>query len=91
MPISEVKFVFFHIVTMPPNIKLDDLYKFVDGMDTMIPNGVPSLIGCNKLVIKGPIEFEAGVVIKGKVEIKNVSSEKKIVKAGTYENTTVEP
>merc|ERR1712118_532902 len=67
---------------VPPNIKLDDLYKFVDGMDTMIPNGVPSLIGCSKLVVKGPIEFEAGVVIKGDVTIS--STEKKTVPAGTY-------
>merc|ERR1712232_433848 len=61
---------------VPPTIKLDDLYKFVDAMDTLIPNGVPSLIACEKLVVTGPIEFEAGVVIKGKVEIKNTSSEK---------------
>jgi UDP-N-acetylglucosamine pyrophosphorylase len=73
---------------VPPNIKLDDLYKFVDGMDTMIPNGVPSLIGCSKLVVKGPIEFEAGVVIKGDVTIS--STEKKTVPAGTFENTTLE-
>merc|ERR1711972_447753 len=73
---------------VPPTIKLDDLYKFVDGMDTMIPNGVPSLIGCNKLVIKGPIEFESGVVIKGDATIS--STEKKTVPAGTYENTTLE-
>merc|ERR1712048_1203028 len=42
---------------IPPNIKLDDMYKFVDSLDTMIPNGVPSLIGCNSLKIEGPIEF----------------------------------
>merc|ERR1711959_562332 len=32
---------------VPPNVKLDDLYKFVDAMDPLIPNGVPSLISCN--------------------------------------------
>merc|ERR1712048_321400 len=32
---------------VPPTIKLDDAYKFVDAMDLLIPNGVPSLIECN--------------------------------------------
>merc|ERR1712050_111054 len=70
---------------VPPNIKLDDLYKFVDGMDTMIPNGVPSLKHCDKLVIKGPVEFAAGVVCKGEVTFENPSDDKKTVAAGTYE------
>merc|ERR1712087_777751 len=69
----------------PPLVKLDDMYKFVDAMDTMIPNGVPSLVECDKLTIKGPIEFEAGVVLKGTITIE-ASGEKKIVAAGTYEN-----
>merc|ERR1712187_745840 len=29
---------------VPPNIKLDGKYKFVDAMDELIPNGAPSLI-----------------------------------------------
>jgi len=73
---------------VPPLVKLDDLYKFVDAMDTLIPNGPPSLIECESLKVVGPMEFAAGVVIKGKVEIK--STEKKTVPAGTYENTTLE-
>merc|ERR1712087_396269 len=64
---------------VPPNIKLDDLYKFVDGMDTMIPNGVPSLIGCSKLKIEGKVEFAAGVVVKGAVTFSNKGDEKKII------------
>merc|ERR1712232_821973 len=64
---------------IPPNIKLDDSYKFVDAMDTMIPNGVPSLIGCSSLKIEGPIEFSPGVVISGDVKIKANGSEKQVV------------
>merc|ERR1712232_863677 len=37
---------------VPPLIKLDDAYKFVDAMDTMIVNGVPSLVGCDKMVVE---------------------------------------
>merc|ERR1740138_908026 len=55
---------------VPPNIKLDGMYKFVDAMDKLIPNGVPSLIGCSKLVIEGEVTFDASVVIKGEVTIK---------------------
>lgn len=74
---------------VPPNIKLDGMYKFVDAMDRLIPNGVPSLIECNKLVIEGDVEFAAGVVIKGDVTIKS-SSGRKTVAAGTYADQTLE-
>merc|ERR1712072_1239843 len=39
---------------VPPNVKLDGRYKFVDAMETMIQKGPPSLIGCTKLVVEGP-------------------------------------
>merc|ERR1712174_88609 len=75
---------------VPPLVKLDDRYKFVDAMDTLIPNGVPSLKDCSKLVIEGEIEFAPGVIVKGAVTIKNKGDGKKIVEADTYEDTTVE-
>merc|ERR1712190_132131 len=75
---------------VPPLVKLDDRYKFVDAMDTIIPNGVPSLKNCNKLVIKGEVELAAGVVCVGDVTFSNGGDGKKTVAAGTYENTTVE-
>merc|ERR1712110_1172739 len=62
---------------VPPNIKLDDLYKFVDGMDTLIPNGVPSLINCNSMKVEGKVDFAAGVVVKGDVQFLNKGDEKK--------------
>jgi UDP-N-acetylglucosamine pyrophosphorylase len=71
---------------VPPNIKLDGRYKFVDAMEKMAPNGVPSLVGCNKLVIEGEVTFGANVVIKGDVTIKGPGT----VAGGTYENTTVD-
>merc|ERR1712232_330658 len=75
---------------VPPLVKLDDRYKFVDAMDTLIPNGVPSLKNCNKLVIEGEVEFAAGVVCVGKVTFKNAGDGPKTVAAGTYQDTTVE-
>lgn len=73
---------------VPPLVKLDDSYKFVDALETLIPNGVPSLKDCKSLKVEGPLEFAAGVVIKGDVTFK--ASEKKVVPARTYENETVE-
>lgn len=75
--------------SLPPNVKLDGSYKFVDAMDGMIPNGPPSLIDCKKLVIEGPIVFSPGVTIVGEVTIKNASSEKKAVAPGVYTDTTL--
>merc|ERR1719359_1702360 len=56
---------------VPPTVKLDDRYKFVDAMDKIIPHGVPSLKNCSKLVIKGEVDFEAGVIVKGAVTFNN--------------------
>merc|ERR1719258_176547 len=55
---------------VPPTIKLDDAYKFVDDMETLIPNGVPSLIDCTSMTVKGKMEFAAGVILKGNVTFK---------------------
>eukprot|EP00929_Paragymnodinium_shiwhaense_P086054 TRINITY_DN4652_c0_g2_i1.p1 TRINITY_DN4652_c0_g2~~TRINITY_DN4652_c0_g2_i1.p1 ORF type:complete len:500 (+),score=147.78 TRINITY_DN4652_c0_g2_i1:99-1502(+) len=75
---------------IPPLVKLDDKYKFVDAMDTLIPNGVPSLKACTKMTIVGEIEFEAGVTVEGTVTFKNGGEGKKVVAAGTYKDQEVE-
>ena len=74
----------------PPFVDLDGKnYKFVDQLDLAIPHGAPSLLNCDKLVVKGPVRFEAGVNIIGDVSIENKSSEAKPVSAGTYQNETI--
>merc|ERR1711920_267448 len=77
---------------IPPLIKLDDAYKFVDAMDTLIPNGPPSLINCKSMKVEGKgIEFVGkGVVVKGDVKFVNKSDDKKTVADGVYEDKTVE-
>jgi UDP-N-acetylglucosamine pyrophosphorylase len=75
---------------VPPNIKLDGSYKFVDAMETLTPNGVPSLINCSKLVIEGPVEFAAGTIIEGEVTITNASGEKKTAGPGTLKDQKLE-
>eukprot|EP01010_Urceolus_cornutus_P003428 NODE_480_length_1621_cov_247.877226_g364_i0.p1 GENE.NODE_480_length_1621_cov_247.877226_g364_i0~~NODE_480_length_1621_cov_247.877226_g364_i0.p1 ORF type:complete len:464 (+),score=144.59 NODE_480_length_1621_cov_247.877226_g364_i0:84-1475(+) len=63
-----------------PVVDLDSkLYKLVDGMETLIPNGVPSLVGCKKLKVSGKVEFAAGTVLEGEVTITNSSGDRKQV------------
>lgn len=72
---------------VPPTVKLDDQYKFVDAMDALIPNGPPSLVGCKEMKVDKNMEFAAGVVVKGEVKFKNKKDDKKsVIPAGTYEN-----
>merc|ERR1712139_295129 len=77
---------------IPPTVKLDDRYKFVDAMDTLIPNGPPSLIGCKSLKVEGKnIEFAGkGVIVKGDVKFVNKGDDKKVVADGEYADATVE-
>merc|ERR1719246_199035 len=49
---------------VPPTIKLDGRYKFVDALEKLIPNGPPSLIECASLVVEGEVAFASGVVVK---------------------------
>jgi len=75
---------------VPPNIKLDGIYKFVDQLMTLVPEGPPSLIACKKLTIEGPVIFAAGVKFIGEVKVVNKGSEPKTLAAGEYDNTSVE-
>ncbi len=72
---------------VPPVVTLSDEYKLVDSLEAL---GVPSLIDCKSLTVKGPIHFQAGVVLRGDVSFENTDGVPKNVKAGVYENTTVQ-
>jgi UTP--glucose-1-phosphate uridylyltransferase len=55
-----------------PEISLDQsFYKNIDHFLARFPNGVPSLLSCEELMVKGDVLFGAGVSIKGKVSIRN--------------------
>jgi len=75
---------------IPPNIKLDGCYKFVDDMMALVKNGPPSLIKCTKLTIEGKMVFDKNVVFEGEVKVVNSGDSSKKLKTGTYTNTTVE-
>ncbi|KAH9589157.1 UDPGP family [Trypanosoma melophagium] len=65
----------------PPAIDLDNsYYKMIDGLEKLVKSGVPSLRFCNKLTVKGPVEFAGDdVVIKGSVTIHNSKKEPLVI------------
>lgn len=71
---------------IPPVISLSDDYKLVNQIEAL---GVPSLIHCHSLKIHGLLEFAAGVIIQGDVEITNHTDERKILPAGLYKNQSI--
>jgi len=67
-------------------ITLSDDYKLVDQIEAL---GVPSLIDCDSLAIKGPIHFEPGVIIKGDVAFEKTGGTTQNVKAGVYQDQQI--
>ena len=64
-------------------IELDPrYYKLFDNMKARFPHGVPSLIDCEKLVIKGDVLFGRNVVIKGSTRITNKGKEPLVIADG---------
>ena len=71
----------------PPDIQLSDDYKLVDSLTAL---GVPSLLGCRSLAVRGPARFAPGVVLEGAVEIVNATVSTAVLPAGTYRDRRVE-
>jgi UTP--glucose-1-phosphate uridylyltransferase len=54
----------------PPFVELDPrYYRLLDRFDARFPDGAPSLRGAQRLVVRGDVTFEAGVVVRGSVEL----------------------
>ncbi len=71
---------------VPPVITLSDDYKLVDRIEAL---GIPSLIDCTSLTVKGPIHFEPGVIIKGDVGFENNGGTTQNVKAGVSQDQQI--
>lgn len=57
---------------LPPKLSLDsEHYGLIDQLDSMIRDGVPSLVDCEELTVKGPVLFQSGCAFRGKVKITN--------------------
>lgn len=67
-----------------PRIELDpQFYGIIDMFDARFPQGVPGLVQCTRLRLKGDILFEGGVRIIGDVTITNNNARQAVVKANT--------
>ncbi|WP_205699170.1 UTP--glucose-1-phosphate uridylyltransferase [Conexibacter sp. SYSU D00693] len=56
--------------TAPPVIDLDpDHFKLVADFEARFPSGPPSLVRCDRLVVRGDVRFGADVVVEGEVEV----------------------
>jgi len=75
---------------VPPTVKLDDCFKFVDQLAQLTAGGPPSLIKCTKLTVEGKVALAAGVVVEGTVKFVNKADEFKTVEGRTYKDETIE-
>jgi UDP-N-acetylglucosamine pyrophosphorylase len=75
----------------PPAIDLDqDHYRIVDQLDEKLKAGIPSLKDCKELIVRGPVLFQSGNVLQGKVSVTNPTSIPKPLPAGKYSDSAVE-
>jgi UDP-N-acetylglucosamine pyrophosphorylase len=57
---------------MPPEVILDAAcYRLVDQLERATREGVPSLIGCDRLEVEGPVLFSGEGVFEGRVLLRN--------------------
>jgi UTP--glucose-1-phosphate uridylyltransferase len=54
-----------------PFVALDsDHFKLMRDFEAHFPDGPPSLVGCDRLVVEGDVHFGAGVVVRGDVTVR---------------------
>jgi UTP--glucose-1-phosphate uridylyltransferase len=80
----------FHMVVSPErklgpiSIDLDPrFYKLLRDMQARFPAGAPSLIGCERLAIRGDVRFEHDVTITGDARVVNEPDDQLVIVAGT--------
>jgi UTP--glucose-1-phosphate uridylyltransferase len=56
----------------PPYVELDpDHFRLLDDFEPRFPAGPPSLVECERLVVRGDVGFGGGVVVRGSVVLDN--------------------
>ncbi|KPI89959.1 putative UTP-glucose-1-phosphate uridylyltransferase 2 [Leptomonas seymouri] len=83
-----------HCHGRPPVVDLDSKhYKLMKGFSKLVERGVPSLVHCKHVSVKGLVQFTAMNVLKGNVKIENPDAENPyVIPDGTVlENTTASP
>jgi len=68
----------------PPVVDLDDdHYKLLRDFEARFPSGAPSLVGCERLAVKGDVEFGADVVVRGAVSVEHGGDGRLRIENGT--------
>lgn len=70
----------------PPVVTLPAEWKLVDAIEGL---EIPSLIDCERLEIQGPVSFEPGVCLAGRVVIEAAADGSKTVAGGNYRDQTL--
>ncbi len=79
---------------LPPDVDLDSgHFKLVGALDAHFPDGAPSLIDCDRLVVEGDVVFGADVVVRGDVLVRHEDGAQPLrIPAGTVlDDTAVAP
>ena len=67
----------------PPFVDLDpEHFKLLRDFDARVPAGPPSLVRCERLVVRGDVRFGRGVVLLGAVEIEHQGDGQLVVEDG---------
>jgi len=60
----------------PPLVDLDPkFYKLMGDFDLRFPVEAPSLVGCDRLVVRGDVRFKSGIKVRGDVEVTHGGAE----------------
>jgi UTP--glucose-1-phosphate uridylyltransferase len=74
----------------PIEINLDPVYYgHINAFEERFKEGIPSLIDCDSLTIKGNVFFEKNIKIRGAVRIKNRSGSAYIINANTLVDRSI--
>lgn len=74
-----------------PLVNLDSKkYKLVDKLEAATKGGVPSLVKCKKLTIKGLVRMSKKTTFVGECSFVNSSDEAKFIPTGVQENVTMD-
>jgi phosphoglucomutase len=74
-----------------PVISLDSKkYKLVGKLEEAIAGGIPSLVNCDRLTVKGLVRMSKKTTFVGDVSIKNDSSESKLIPTGEVKDATLD-
>ena len=69
---------------LPPFVDLDpDHYKLLHDFDARFPAGPPSLVRCDRLVVRGDVGFGRDVVVRGSVTVEHAGDSRMEIEDGS--------